>query len=64
MQSCQSYLREVKSEGVIIIVRVLEHLVQLYPSHVPSLMPSILPNILTDLLDEEVKRREFCDLSR
>ena len=55
MQSCRSYIREVKSESVVIIVTVLEHIVQLYPSHVPSLISPILPNLFTDTLDEVVR---------
>jgi hypothetical protein len=52
MQSCRSYIHEVKSESVVFIVTVLEHVVQLYPSHVPSLFSPILPNLLTDTLEE------------
>ena len=54
MTSCRSYIREVKSESVVIIIAVLEHIVQIYPSHVPSLLSPILPNLLTDTLEEVV----------
>ena len=54
MESCRSYIREVKSETVVIIVSILEHLVQLFPSHTPSLLLPILPNLLTDTLEEVV----------
>ena len=54
MESCRSYIREVKSEGVVIIVGILEHVVQLYPSHMPTLLLPLLPNLLSDTMEEVV----------
>jgi hypothetical protein len=53
MQSCKSYISEVKSESAAGIVKILEHVVQYYPSHFPALLPPILPTVLTNLLEEE-----------
>lgn len=54
MRSCQSYICEVKSESAVGIIKILEHIVQFYPSHIPSLLPPILPTVLTNLLEDEV----------
>ena len=54
VESCRSYIREVKSESVVIIVSVLEHMTQLFPSHTHSLLSPVLPRLLTDTLDEVV----------
>ena len=59
MRSCHGYINEVKSERVTVIVRILEHVVQFFPSHFPSLILPILPNVLTNLLEEEVYMREM-----
>lgn len=55
MRSCQAYICEVKSESAAGIIKILEHIVQFYPSHIPSLLPPILPTVLTNLLEDEVK---------
>ena len=53
MCACMSYLHEVKTESLVAIVRILQHVAQLYPSHMPSLLLPVLPMILTDLFEEE-----------
>ena len=55
VQGCQSYLCDVRPEGVVAIVRVVERCVQLYPSHFPQLVQPLLPTILQKLLEEDVR---------
>ena len=54
MQGCQSYLCDVRPEGVVAIVKVMERVVHLYPSHFPQLIQPVLPTVLRNLLEEEV----------
>ena len=54
MRSCQSYICDVKSESVVLIVTILEHIVQLYPIHMSTLILPILSLILTSLLEGKV----------
>lgn len=56
MQGCQSYLCDVRPEGVVAIVKVMERVVHLYPSHFPQLIQPVLPTVLRNLLEEEVGR--------
>lgn len=53
VQGCQSYLCDVRPEGVVAIVKVMERVVHLYPSHFPQLIQPVLPTVLRNLLEEE-----------
>lgn len=54
MRACQYYLCDVKPEGVVLIVRLVSCVVQLYSSHSPAMVEPLLPTILRKLLEEEV----------
>ena len=58
IKGCQDYLCEVKAECVVIIVKVMEHIAQLYPAHFPMLLQPLLPTVLRNLIEEEVRREE------
>lgn len=45
---------DVKPEGVVSIVNVLAHLVQLYPNHFAQVIPDFLSIVIKNLLKEEV----------
>jgi hypothetical protein len=51
---CRYYVCDVKPEGVVTIVNVLAHLVQLYPNHFPQVIPDFLSIVVKNLLKEEV----------
>ena len=57
VQGCQSYLCDVRPEGVVAIVKVMERIVHLYPGHFPQLIQPVLPTVLRNLLEEEVGLR-------
>ena len=40
----------------MIIVKVMEHIAQLYPAHFPMLLQPLLPTVLRNLIEEEVRR--------
>ncbi len=54
MRACRYYLCDVKPEGVVLIVRLVSRVVQLYSSHSPGMVEPLLPTILRKLLEEEV----------
>ena len=56
IKGCRDYLCEVKAECVVIIVKVMEHIAQLYPAHFPMLLQPLLPTVLRNLIEEEVRR--------
>ena len=43
-----------RPEGVVAIVKVMERVVQLYPTQFPQLVQPVLPAVLRNLLEEEV----------
>lgn len=54
MRACEYYLCDVKPEGVVLIVKLVSRVVQLYSSHSPAMVEPLLPTILRKLLEEEV----------
>lgn len=56
VHACQAYICDVKPQGVVTIVKVMEHIAQLYPSHFPVLLQPLLPTVLRKLIHEEVRR--------
>ena len=54
MRACQYYLCDVKSEGVVLIVKLMSRVMQLYSTNAPALIQPLLPTILRKLLEEEV----------
>ena len=58
IKACRDYLCEVKAECVLIIVKVMERIAQLYPGHFPMLLQPLLPTVLRNLIEEEVGERE------
>ena len=55
VHACQAYICDVKPQGVVTIVKVMEHIAQLYPSHFPVLLQPLLPTVLRKLIHEEVR---------
>ena len=51
---CRYYVCDVKPEGVVTIVNVMAHLVQLYPNHFAQVIPDFLSIVIKNLLKEEV----------
>lgn len=43
---------------MVIIVKVMERIAQLYPAHFPMLLQPLLPTVLRNLIEEEVGERE------
>lgn len=43
---------------MLIIVKVMERIAQLYPGHFPMLLQPLLPTVLRNLIEEEVGERE------
>ena len=41
---------------MVIIVKVMERITQLYPTHFPMLLQPLLPTVLRNLIEEEVRR--------
>lgn len=54
VHGCQYYVCDVKPEGVVTIVNVMAHLVQIYPNHFPQIIPDFLTTVIKNLLKEEV----------
>lgn len=47
---------DVKPQGVVTIVNVMAHLVQVYPNHFPQVIAEFLTTVIKNLLKEEVCR--------
>ena len=51
---CQYYVCDIKPEGVVTIVNVMAHLVQVYSNHFAQVIPDFLSTVIKNLLKEEV----------
>lgn len=54
VRACQYYISDVKPEGVVVIINLISHVVELYPTHSPAIVEPLLPVVLRKLIEEQV----------